>query len=212
MNYRDRKYVVKVKGLCFRCLQKGHILKDCRCQNLCEREQCNSTDHHTLMHWDRTINEPRTPAAVCSAVLQEHDSLPACLDIVPVRIQAGNSEVVTYALLDPGSSMSFCSRVLVDSLKVNDAGLQMEASIETMTTACPTTLSTVSFDFKLRGLDSDKYFDLKDVAMVDRIPVSPKSRNCPTDLSTFDHLKGVELSQIENGNPSVSLLIGNDNY
>jgi len=106
MSYRDRKQLVRDKALCFRCLRKGHILKDCRSRSCCEKHECKSTDHHTLMHFDRPSNNPAEAPALCSAASYEENvssDSPAYLDIVPVCVRAGNSEVVTYALLDPGS-------------------------------------------------------------------------------------------------------------
>ena len=37
------------------------------------------------------------------------------LDIVPVPVCCEEAEVATYALLDPGSSMSFCEPALIDA-------------------------------------------------------------------------------------------------
>ena len=39
-----------------------------------------------------------------------------CLDIVPVRVSSGNTEILTYAMLNTGSSVSFCESRLTDRL------------------------------------------------------------------------------------------------
>ena len=44
----------------------------------------------------------------------------AYLDVLPVRVCHGGKEVLTYALLDPGSSMTFCKPVLVEKLVLRD--------------------------------------------------------------------------------------------
>ena len=55
------------------------------------------------------------------------------LDIVPVLVCCEEVEVATYALLDPGSSMSFCEPSLIDALGLCGTGLKFETSVETLT-------------------------------------------------------------------------------
>ena len=46
--------------------------------------------------------------------------------------------------------------------------------------------------------------------MIDKIPVSPESRNVISDIDKFDHLCGFCLPEIDGA--TVTLLLGNDNY
>ena len=52
--------------------------------------------------------------AVCSAVPVRLRHV--CFDIVHVRVSSGGVDVLTYAFLDPRSSVSFCESRLIDKL------------------------------------------------------------------------------------------------
>ena len=138
--FADKKRFVRTKRLCFPCLKGGHMIKECRSSKTCAKSSCNSTDHHTLLHPDQPLVED--PAPVCSATSRDFgmhvDKAPsAYLDILPVRVCHGNKEVLTYALLDPGSSMTFCETVLVEKLGLRGKGSMCETSVETLAARAP---------------------------------------------------------------------------
>ena len=41
--------IVKEQRLCWNCLSKGHVLKECKSQHCCKVSECNQ-QHHTLLH------------------------------------------------------------------------------------------------------------------------------------------------------------------
>ena len=45
----ERKQLVQLKGACFKCLSRGHIVKLCRRKLGCSKENCRGTNH-TLLH------------------------------------------------------------------------------------------------------------------------------------------------------------------
>ena len=211
---QEKRSVVRERRLCYRCLRPGHGIKDCRSKNSCEVESCRSNSHHTLLHVDLTTTGDSV-APTRNAVLLSGDSRGghnggASLDILPVRVSSGNVEVLTYALLDPGSSMSFCEQVLIDELGLKGQGLTVETFMETLTTKCPEPLKSASFSLNVKPLDSDGEFKICNVVLIDQIPVDPDSRNVISDCGDFRHLRDVTLPEVEGA--SVTLLIGNDNY
>ena len=131
------------------------------------------------------------------------------LDILPVRVRSGNVEVLTYALLDSGSSLSFCGRKLIDALNVHEAGTPIKASVETLTTKLPERFHTKVFDFDVLPLSGTSKFKISKVMMIDSIPVSLSSRNVGKCVDKFPHLLDVELPVVNNA--TVTSLIGNDN-
>ena len=50
MPYNDREEFLRKKGMCFRCLRRGHVLKHCS-----SRYNCNIChgNHHTVLHRDQ---------------------------------------------------------------------------------------------------------------------------------------------------------------
>ena len=137
----------------------------------------------------------------------------ACLDILPVRVYHGGNEVLTYALLDPGVSMTFCEPVLVENLRLKgkDFTVRMcETSVKTHTTKQPERLKSKCYSMSVKPLDAEREFELGNVVVVKQIPVTASCRNAQNDLKRFDHLKNVTLPQIPN--VTITLLIDNNNY
>ena len=132
-----------------------------------------------------------------------------CLDIVPVRVSSGDTEILTYALLNTGSSVSFCESRLTDCLGLSShQGKAVETYVETLTSDRPKPLKTESFSIRVKSLDSNEEFSLTNVLKIDHISVAPINRNMPDNLDDYEHLRGVSLPQIEDA--TVTLLIGND--
>ena len=210
----ERKAVVRRKYLCFRCLLSGHGVKNCNSKRTCDVESCQSSSHHPLLHVDAVASgadpTPVCSTAIANAVGSIGRASRSFLDIVPVLVCCEEAEVATYALLDPGSSMSFCEPALIDALGLYGTGLKFETSVETLTTKCPERLQSKTFSFSVKSLDGVNSFTLSRVAVIERIPVNPESRNVLCNLESFDHLQGVTLPRLDHA--TVSLLIGNDHY
>ena len=162
--YAEKKRVVRSKRLCYRCLSGGQVVKDCRSKLTCSIATCKSSGHHTLLHIDPSPSDVND--VVCRAV-----SVPmrnVCLDIVPVRVSSGGVDVLTYALLNPGSSMSFCELGLIEKLCLSCNECVVETSVETLTTDKPEHLSSESFSFHVQSLDCTNVFRLASVVLIDQ--------------------------------------------
>ena len=124
-SFSEIRSIVRDQHLRYRCLRPGHSIKECQSKVTSEVETCKSTGHHTLLHKERHVeaSDSVEPKGVFNTVrvvgAANRPQGGAALDILPVSISGGDVEVVTYALLDPGSSMSFCESVLIDELRLN---------------------------------------------------------------------------------------------
>ena len=102
---------LKAKGVCFGCLKAGHMNKECRSRLSCD--ECHQ-NHPTVLHnQDET---PEIPVSSALVSLQAYGYTGAggqdcTLPIVPVKLKStkGGKVLQTYALLDPGSTATFCS-------------------------------------------------------------------------------------------------------
>ena len=220
LSFRDRKRFIVEKRLCFRCLLGCHLSRDCDSKVLCKVKSCKRTNtHHTLLHLDQPVKASQevSAATICGTTIPVADSdnssdceetYKTYLDIVPVRVRCDNVEVLTYALLDSGSSLSFCSSKLIDVLGVNENGIPTKAQLETLTTEGPKSVDTKVFDLEVLSLNGSNKFKLSKVMLVERIPVNLECRNVGRNLSKHEHLQGVELPVIKGA--TVTLLIGCD--
>lgn len=132
--HKDRIDFLKRSGLCFGCLVKGHLSKDCKRKMLCE-VCCQK--HPSLLHLTKpddsntgTSNsedtEPQAVSSALAALHKEHTTSTGARDgdsilgIVPVQIKLKKSPKIieTYAFIDPGSSGTFCTEELARQLNV----------------------------------------------------------------------------------------------
>ena len=201
-SFKERRSVVRDNHLCYRCLRPGHGIKDCRSKITCEVESCKSSGHHTLLHKEPALvgasdganggfsgNTVRVSNQLGGAASRPRGG--AALDILPVRVSGGDVEVMTYALLDPGSSMSFCESAFINELGLRGSGNVAETLLETLTTEQPKLLKSEAFSLDVKPLDSSHQLKISNVVMIDKIPVSPANRNVAHDLDQFEHLRGV---------------------
>ncbi|XP_074649414.1 uncharacterized protein LOC141904651 [Tubulanus polymorphus] len=132
------------------------------------------------------------------------------LPIVPVKIKGcGGFEFITYALLDTGSTSTFCNENLIKDLGFIYSDLrQTNLSLSTLTEADNLTQSYVT-DLKVSDLDGTYSTELTNVFSRPSLPMSEKDIPRQSDLNGYSYLSGVVLADV---NAYVGLIVGNDNH
>lgn len=117
--HREKCDFLKEKGLCFGCLNTGHLGKSCDRRITCK--QCSQM-HPSVLHigqreraFQKGTEQPKgsceicTTSSTCGHTGAGHRS--GILPIVPVQVKSskGNKVIETYAFLHPGSTGTFCS-------------------------------------------------------------------------------------------------------
>ncbi|PIK40170.1 hypothetical protein BSL78_22998 [Apostichopus japonicus] len=115
-------------GLCFGCLKSGHRSKFCKNRLKCTKCQKR---HPTELHRDdlpgvtREVSQSKEVASACGT----NDGL-CTMAIIPVVVKSlkNGRALQTYAFLDPGSSISFCTDQLRQQLGVGgeEQGYQLK--------------------------------------------------------------------------------------
>ncbi|XP_078495514.1 uncharacterized protein LOC144750757 [Ciona intestinalis] len=218
--YKTSTYVVKksfarTKGICFKCLGRGHIVSNCPVRrSTCAVQGCSDIYHHTLLHPPtRSLMEvastERQETQACSVAggKAEKDKGPhsgqVCFQVVAVKVRYGSAVVSTYAFLDSGASTNFCKPNLIKALKAQ--GLPTELVLNTLSDnskSCDSTCVSLS----VMPLNGGQEIRLDEVFVVDNIPVHQNPIPNPDTLQKYTHLKGCDFPQINGG--SVTLLIG----
>ncbi|KAJ8342685.1 hypothetical protein SKAU_G00326130 [Synaphobranchus kaupii] len=150
----DKKAFIHENRLCFGCLRKGHVSKECKRRYTCSI--CNRR-HPTCLHEERgqeTTEEMKgnSTSADNSDAEEVHEvtshastqHVPATSSIVPVLVssrQEPEREILTYALLDTQSDSTFILEDLLDDLNVEAQPVKLKLS--TMT-AIDTVLPTLA--------------------------------------------------------------------
>ena len=128
MKLDDRLKYASDKKLCYNCLSVGHVSSKCNSSYTCQVPGCNKKHSKYLHRVKYAVNnaDSANVGVETDVPMSSTDSVAQCtftgagartriaLPIVPVVVSTDHHDVVvsTYALLDSGSTNSFCSAQL----------------------------------------------------------------------------------------------------
>ena len=145
MDIKERKAFAASKGLCFSCLEHGHLSKQCR-----KRKKCDicGRSHPTSLHGDVKVNvndgmdnkpppnenvNSTTVNCMKASFMTDGGQIRISSMIVPMwvdHIDDPNNEILIYALLDDQSDTTFISHGTLNRLNVS--GPETVLSLSTM--------------------------------------------------------------------------------
>ena len=206
--FEDRRHFIRDNQLCFGCLVKGHISRNCRGRKSC---QVCGESHPTSMH--RT-GSPPTPGMSVTACASSHNAVSTPLKgsmVVPVRISHEsnpNKEIETYAILDTQSDSTFITDNTAKLLGLK--GKSIRLSLSTMT-ANEKVVRCNRFDgLVVREFSGNCTIKLPGVYSRKSIPVNRSHIPCKEMLSDWPYLNSLTHKLIPKNNFEVGLLIGYD--
>lgn len=223
MSVVARLKIVADKSLCNVCLLDNHRTVDCKKQYKCTISDCGER-HSKFLHLNQSsgnasnVNLLANTGAessdemgldVCDSVVNDQKgnvsenfeanvstAVNVHLPVVSVRI---NDTVIVNALLDTGSSSSFCSADLANQLNLDCDSTKYRLS--TLHGSNEQVTSIVSF--RAASLDGHRSLNMSNVFVVENIPVQTYS----VDVAAYPHLEGMTFTP---GHEKVQLLIGQD--
>ncbi|KRZ78550.1 hypothetical protein T10_5792 [Trichinella papuae] len=107
-NLPSRMAMVRAKGVCFKCLEIGHQVRDCRESRPCAVDGCGRA-HHKLLHSSTPRESARSTesSSVQRGMLAKGNGKGACLQIVRSRAYGPDgTHVAVNCLLDTGAQVS----------------------------------------------------------------------------------------------------------
>nr|XP_054770423.1 uncharacterized protein LOC129278240 [Lytechinus pictus] len=208
--------------LCFNCLLPGHISSRCNINRTCSVKGCNQR-HTKFLHTGRGISSRRpTLSGINDSSTQtdsdvsSHASCDAmgagvcrvALPIVPVTVSIpdGREPIETFALLDPGSTNSFCLQELADKIKTK--GKRKIVKVSTLE-APNRIMECESVKLRVEGSAgaSNKKIDVEFLTRPS-LNISAGNMAVEEDISRYPHLTGIDLPVTRDS--QVTLLIGQD--
>ena len=129
------------------------------------------------------------------------------LPIVPVKVKGrGSGEIIaTYALLDNGSTSTWCTESLAKKLGV--MGPCIEVSLSTIEKHC-NPMSCRRVCLEILDMDEINMIELPEVLTMEKLNISTDSVARQDDANRWSHLSGIQVP--ERINAEVELLIGQD--
>ena len=138
----ERWKIVMYHKLCKLCLNSDHLANSCSLGNKCKKKDCCNNIHNTLLHpsESRTTSEAvensdantdKVPEVKTLATLSNSKNRPIernrdiYLDIVPVKVELGDTAIHSYALLDSSSDRMLCEPRLADELSLGSSSVKL---------------------------------------------------------------------------------------
>ena len=213
---KTRIQIIKQKGLCFRCLAKGHVGKQCRSQKKCSR--CSKQHHVTICHQanqkpanteDRSIGNTEASNDV-SLLIRSSSSV--VMPTAKAILKSSNSlkEMTVRILFDSGSNKTFIRQDVCDQLGIESMTTQ-KLLVNTFGKSNSEEHECGTVRFLLRKPDSHDLFELNGFTV---------PSICGTQMSAalgqFPHFNGLDLADsvdIRDPTPGeISILVGADQF
>ncbi|KAJ8031579.1 hypothetical protein HOLleu_24812 [Holothuria leucospilota] len=206
----ERTSFVKSNRLCFKCLQTGHMARNCKSEVKCET--CGK-GHVTIMH--RTPPNQETPPTSitlnCTKVCGENEQGRSCAKICLAKVYlTGKPEkaALAYVLIDDQSDGSLINGNLLDSLDVT--GKKSRYAVKTVNGLKEiegrklSGLTIESLDGTVQGL-APTLFECNN------IPGNRSEIPTPEAAASFSHLKQIAASLPKlNDDAEIAILLGRD--
>ena len=203
MTSQDKLKIVRSNRLCSTCLAATHRARWCKEPRCCHCEG----RHHKLLHDVMVTTQATTQVKSCASSLDQSCDKKIALPIVSVSVFANDRVVKTRALLDPGSTRSFCARQLINQLDIT--GDDAEINLETLSDQKNIAASCVTLEIKGRNAKG-KHILLHKVLAVDGFPKLESGIVSQEEVGQWDHLFDIVDQQGAESDPEVLLLIGQD--
>ncbi|XP_073987651.1 uncharacterized protein [Rhodnius prolixus] len=198
------EFVLK-RRLCFGCLQLGHRSRKCSEKLRCKRCQ---GEQPTILHKEYPFTTKESLAEtgrgpVCARV-NEIGSYR--MSVVPVKIKDSNGRSVeTYAFLDSGSSVTFCSKDLALQLDPKGGSSHLiPLKVATIHKSATLNCGLVS-GLLISDLEENNHIPLPPVYVVEELPVSKGDIVKRSDLEGYNNLSHLDIPDLDE---EIGILIG----
>ena len=220
--------IEKLKGLCFKCLQKGHMAKDCQRQRSCYH--CGKTSHHrSLCSRLFTTNDGEVHDSELQTISARGDpekaenegATVACGNQVLMQTATatilkspGNQATQVRMILDSGSQRTYITEKLADNLKLT---LKPPEKLMVATFGSdkpkqikyrPTSLQLTLKDGSVMSIEASVAPHI--TGKISRLPLNPEDLAFLKNDGWEHKLADTLPSESEHG--SIEMLVGNDYY
>ena len=206
-----RQKFVQENRLCYGCLVRGHVSRECRNRRVC---QICKNYHPTSMHRGDSLPQgPPSTVSVTACASNNHLSgAPRKSSmIVPIFISHCDNperEELVYAMLDTQSDSSFVTENTARALGLK--GKEVHLSLSTMTTNDRVIKCSRFNNLEIRGYESNKRIVLPQAYSRKSIPVNRQHIPSADMTKGWPHLEPLKSKLVPKLSCEVGVLIGYD--
>eukprot|EP00112_Aurelia_sp_Birch-Aquarium-sp1_P015934 Seg357.4 transcript_id=Seg357.4/GoldUCD/mRNA.D3Y31 product="hypothetical protein" protein_id=Seg357.4/GoldUCD/D3Y31 len=204
---RVRKEILQKYKKCYKCLKKGHMVKDCRsARGLCKK--CTTRNHHEAICDAGPRQEPKEPTGVIDVKKRVGPVASVAYQTLLAKVKSvdGSKEIKCRILLDSGSARSFMTQHLANELESKPIGGRKAQVFEGLNESTQI-LETEHHSILVKSLDGNysSEIDVKTLPSITRV-----GNPSPLELKEkFDHLKNVFFTDVTSSDQlEIGILLG----
>ena len=209
--YDYRQQFIRDHQLCFECLIRGHVVRNCRNRKVCKKCQGG---HPTSLHRTKNNSEnspPAVPITACASSRDSNSTPQKSSMVIPVRISHIDNPdkgKIIYAMLDSQSDSSFITDNTARALGLQ--GTETRLSLSTMTSSDRVVKCRRYRGLEVQGINSSIKIRLPQVYSRKSIPINYKYIPCSEMVEDWPHLHPLRGKLAPRLNHEVGILIGFD--
>ena len=205
---KNREEFCKSKGLCFSCLGRGHVIRQCKKKRKCE--VCGKS-HATVLHRmteEKENAQEELVKATNNCVKCEETTTSMILPVTVHHENRPEHKVKIYAILDDQSDTCFISDQVKNELEVSGPNVDLE--LGTMHSVENVKVQRIT-GLVVSQLDGELEIDLPKVYSRNQIPGRRSQIPRPETAAMYKHLESLKdkIPPLDKSLP-IGLLIGND--
>ena len=204
--YEDKKTFMLKNGLCYRCLERGHIAKGCKNSKKCRK--CERR-HPTAFHKEVPAEKEASTEMAVSHLTKSGSSSKATM-IVPVWVFHKNdmaNKRLVYAMLDTQSDTTFVTEETCEELGIT--GVSTRLKLSTMSSTNEVIASQRINGLRICGFSETEDIQLPTVYTRESIPVNRSHIPTGRIAQNWKHLEPISRNMPQSTlNINVGLLIG----
>ena len=222
MKPEERFDLARWNRLCYNYLKSGHPSRECKAETTCNDRGCKIKHTNFLVHIVRHLGESGTnsqsvtrppeeqkspsASAVCSHVSGSSTlTVRVTLPVVKVNVTVRNGVVQTYALLDSGSTNTFCTSSLLKRLK--PIGQKAAINVTTLRSQGDQLLTSVH-DLEISDVAGNNRVVVHQAYATQSIPVSRDCIVTLKDMQEWKHLTDLPIPELQDA--PVEIHVGQD--
>ena len=210
----ERAMAAMKRGMCFRCLEPEHRVRDCVSAQKCSVSSCGSWRHHRLLHGMKEFEQyvkqangrPPTGDAQMVGVASVGRKDQMLLQIVPVHVHGPRGTRKVNALLDMGSQISLIREDTAAHLGLD--GPVQPLNISTIDAS--QTRPSRQVDFEIQSLSSEDRFRVTAAQTTPLLNVPGHAIDWPNEKRNWPHLKDLNLQKTASA--EIEVLLGTDAF
>lgn len=213
LSLNTRRRIAKKFAICFKCLQTGHVAKDCKLNINCS--SCNGS-HNIILHKEKSFNQVNDSSKFeITKTLERNNQQDQIAESSEVMLRLGkiwlhgpNTTILVTALFDEGSESTIIDENLAEELQLSGQVIPIAFQWTNEVVKRYSNSKQVNFEVSPLNHKNNRY-QIEQARTINNLELSCQSIDIQKVRKLYPNVNVQLLEEINNTKPRI--LIGSDN-